>query len=91
MGKYLVDGGPGHRLPAGKTGFDMSILASFKDANGSLRGALGKAFGFLGFDMLAGCEGGVEGSQVEIVSVSRVRIPQPCCLLAILDLAQDME
>lgn len=61
MGRDLVDDGPGQGLPAGKTGFDMSMLASFKDANGSLRGALGKAVGFLGFDMVAGYEGVWQG------------------------------
>ena len=48
-------------IPAGKTGLEMSILASFKDANGSLRGAFGKAPDFLGFDMIATNEMSREG------------------------------
>jgi hypothetical protein len=38
-------------IPRGRTGFDISISAIFKEARGSLRGTLFKAPGFLGFDM----------------------------------------
>jgi hypothetical protein len=57
-----VGGSGPDKVPAGKNGFEMSMSAIFREANGSRRWTLSKVPGFFGLDMLL--EGGCGSSKI---------------------------